>query len=512
MLAARSSPHSAARPGYVLVVILLVIVVLSLTAYRFADAMSSELQVAARNSEAAQAKTFAISGIHYTMGLLADPNSLANVLNNNPFDNPDALANVTITTEGPRGGGRFSIVSVVEGGSTDSSRYSVKNGVIDESGKINLNTMMRIDSSGEVLRSMLILLPNMTEDVADAIVDWLDADDDQRTNGAEAGAYTSYRPRNGPINSLDELLYIRGVTVANLYGNDVNRNGVLDAGEDTSTELNRGWADYLTVYGHELNVDATGQPRLYVNNANMSQINQQLAAIVGQELADYAVAYRIYTQSAATNTLSPNTVVGDAAQLRTAVQNSLNTNATARRQIRNSLLSLQGTQVTLPRAPGSPPNTPTVIVKCPLNDPANLKAILPTLMDKVTAKSNHELNPRINVSTCSPTLLSVLPGVTADDVANAVAARANLDPTSAEFKTGAWLHTQAGMRIEIFKNIETYLTGATLTYRIQSIGYFARGGPVARVEAVVDLTDGHPRILHYRDLSELGGGFTPPRN
>lgn len=500
------------RGGYVLVAVLIVIVVLSLVSYRFADAMASEQRVAYKAGEAAQAKAFAISGIHYTMGLLADPNSLSNVLGDNPYDNYQSLANVTVTADGPRGGGRFSIVSVAESeGGMDSGKFAVRYGVTDEAGKINLNTMMRIDSSGEALRAMLILLPNMSEDVADAITDWLDADDDQRATGAESGAYSSYRPRNGPVNTLDELLLVRGVGVANLFGNDLNRNGQQDANEADGNDFNRGWSDYLTVYGHELNVDSTGQPRLYVNDANMAQVNEKLAAVVGQELADYTVAYRMYSTSASTTAPSGNTRVGTAADLRTAVQSSLSSGR-ARRQVRNSMLAMVNTRVTLPRPPGTSNDTPTVVVNSPLNDAANLKAILANVLDKVTAKSNYELNPRINVNTCPPTLLSVLPGVTPEDAAASIAARANLDPLSAEYRTGAWLHTQAGMRMEIFKNIETYITGYTQTYRIQSIGYFATGGPVARVEAVIDTNGGFPRIVYFRDITELGGGFTPPRD
>ncbi len=503
-----------AKPGYVLLVVIMVIVILSLTAYRFTDAMGSEYQVAYRAGEASQAKAFAASGIHYTMGLLSDPASFDSVLGSNPYDS-DALANVTVNNDGPRGGGRFSILSIAESdaGGTGADKFALRYGVTDEAGKINLNTMMRIDSSGEALRAMLILLPNMTDDVADAITDWLDPDDDQRDSGAESGAYPNYRPRNGPINTLEELLLVRGVSTSALFGNDRNRNGVQDPDEIDGNDFNRGWSDYLTVYGHELNIDSTGAPRLYVNDANLAQMNQQLAALVGQEMADYTIAFRLYSQASSLLPPSNGTVVGSVNDLRTAVQTSLGA-ATApkpKRQVRNSMLAMANTRVTLPRAPGAPMNAPTVVVNSPLNDAAVLKSILPTLMDKLTAKSNYELNPRINVNTCPPTLLSVLPGVTPEDAANSVSVRASLDPASAEYKTGAWLYTRAGMNINIFKNIESYVTGYTQTYRIQSLGYFARGGPVARVEAVIDTNGGYPRIVYFRDLTDLGSGFTPPR-
>src|SRR5437660_4003449 len=50
-------------------------------------------------------------------------------------------------------------------------------GIVDESSKLNLN---KADSP------MLQMLPNMTSDMADAIVDWRDPDDTISGNGAES--------------------------------------------------------------------------------------------------------------------------------------------------------------------------------------------------------------------------------------------------------------------------------------------------------------------------------------
>src|SRR4051794_6937486 len=55
-------PASRRRPGYVLIAVLIVIVVLSLAAYRFLDAMASEAAVAQRTTEFAQARTYADQG------------------------------------------------------------------------------------------------------------------------------------------------------------------------------------------------------------------------------------------------------------------------------------------------------------------------------------------------------------------------------------------------------------------------------------------------------------------
>lgn len=97
--------------------------------------------------------------------------------------------------------------------------------LMDEGGKINLN---RIDENGlrrvftnidisEPLRSILV----------DSIMDWRDADDLHRINGAENDYYRSLTPpytaKNGPFDTVEDLLWVRGVTPSVFFG---------DAGDD----------------------------------------------------------------------------------------------------------------------------------------------------------------------------------------------------------------------------------------------------------------------------------------
>jgi type II secretory pathway component PulK len=125
--------------------------------------------------------------------------------------------------------------------------------VIDESSKLNVNTAMR---------DQLLGLPYMTEDVADAIIDWRDTDEDPGLYGVEGGYYENltfgYLPRNDSFRTLRELLLVRGVTEELFYGEDTNLNGRLDYNEmdgDTNPPsdnmdavLDKGWAAYLTCY------------------------------------------------------------------------------------------------------------------------------------------------------------------------------------------------------------------------------------------------------------------------
>jgi general secretion pathway protein K len=58
--------------------------------------------------------------------------------------------------------------------------------------------------------------------LVDSIMDWRDPDDLHRINGAESDYYqslpTSYSAKNGPFDTVEDLLWVRGVTTALFYG------------------------------------------------------------------------------------------------------------------------------------------------------------------------------------------------------------------------------------------------------------------------------------------------------
>jgi type II secretory pathway component PulK len=125
--------------------------------------------------------------------------------------------------------------------------------VTDESSKLNVNT---------ATRDQLLCLPNMTEDIADAIIDWRDANDIPGDYGVEGGYYENltypYLIRNKSFRSIRELLMVRDVTEELLYGEDTNVNDELDYNErdgdmnppsdNGDGTLDVGWAAYLTCY------------------------------------------------------------------------------------------------------------------------------------------------------------------------------------------------------------------------------------------------------------------------
>jgi type II secretory pathway component PulK len=96
--------------------------------------------------------------------------------------------------------------------------YAVR--MIDEGGKISL------DKPDEALLRRIFQNLGLDQDsqeaLTDAILDWRDKDSLRRLHGAEDEYYLKkpvpYRAKNGPFDSVDELLLVRGVTRELFFG------------------------------------------------------------------------------------------------------------------------------------------------------------------------------------------------------------------------------------------------------------------------------------------------------
>ncbi|MDZ4859482.1 MAG: type II secretion system minor pseudopilin GspK [Candidatus Hydrogenedentes bacterium] len=152
----------------------------------------------------------------------------------------------------------------------------------DEYGKLNLNALIssRTQEPNQTLEQALRFLfeqRGAQEDPTDAILDWIDGDDDPRPNGAEADYYqsltTAYPCKNAPMNSVEELLLVRGMTPELFFGAPQQEQEQLPLPE------------LLTVHGHR-------NGRLNVNTAE-----PEILAVIGEALgmpglADLAVEER----------------------------------------------------------------------------------------------------------------------------------------------------------------------------------------------------------------------------
>ena len=288
-----------------LLLVLIVVALLTLGAMSFFQRMFVEHQAVRTHFRQTQARCLAESGVEYIQAsLLQDPEVLRQ--SGGVYDNANLFkARPVIDDPVAAFRGKFTILAPKMG--TDGYYGGIRYGLEDESARLNLNTILLADNYQENGAHILLMtLPGMTDSIADAILDWIDPDDTRANLGAEQDYYSSlsppYKPRNGPLQSIEELLLVRDVTPTLLFGADINRNMQIDANEQSLTNMdgvdnsngvmNRGWAAYLTIDSAEKNVRADGTPKINVNMSNLQDLHDQVAAALGNDMANFIVAYR----------------------------------------------------------------------------------------------------------------------------------------------------------------------------------------------------------------------------
>jgi hypothetical protein len=372
-------------------------------------------------------------------------------------------------------------------------------------------------------------LPGVTQDIADSILDWIDTDDQTRESGAESDYYSNlqppYKPTNGPLTTIDELLLVRGVTPLLLFGGDVNRNGRIDTDENSNVSIpnadnsdgsmNLGWAPYLTLYSKENNTTASdGSTKIDLNGSDLQQLYSDLQKALSPEQAAFICAYRIHGADTSTSTggtteqtstSSPSISVSALGDL---------TQQTGSTKI-SSVLDLIGAKVSVPstssgrQAGGGQGSTSrTTTFASPFTkSTGDMKTYLPILMDSTSVKSSYV--GRININLAPKAVLMCIPGMTSD-IVEEIIARRTVDPTNADksMNYATWLLTEEIVNLTQMKALEKYVTCGGDVYRVQAIGYFDDGGVAARIEVVLDASTQPATVLFWRDISHLGRGFT----
>ena len=349
------------------------------------------------------------------------------------------FANDTLPAEAMEmGGGYFWLVRRERDGSE-----GLEFGITDEGSKLNINV---------ATRNMLIKLPQMEDELASSIIDWRDGDSDPEPSGAESSYYLAlddgYYAKDGPFEIMEELLFVRGAEKELIFGEDTNRNGDLDLnendGETTAPSdnsngvLDRGLLEYLTVYTSEPNTDTGGEPRVSINESNPQELLQVLTRVLGAEEAQVVLA-RIMVN----------------------------------RPFRNLLQLYFRIGLT--------------------------ESQLDALFDVVTTSDQPQLLGLINVNSAPQEVLAALPGLTEDDAASLVAARAESD---ADKEGISWV-------VEVLSRekavaIGDYIGTRSFQFTVDVVAVSPRGRSFKRFVAVIDASGEQPRTVHFEDVTALG--------
>jgi hypothetical protein len=509
------------RRGSVLILVLVLVPILALGAYAFNHAMRAETAGARAAMLQAQARWIAEAGIESARSLLSNKAIFTQSGAVDLYDNPGEFAAKPVSDAvAGTPAGMFSLVAADE--ETDGK---IRYGLVSECAKIPLG-----GGKTALRKEALMALPNMTDEIADAIIDYIDPDDEQQPAGAESSYYSSLsrQARNGPPLCVDELLLVKGVTPALLYGNDANLDGIAQANETDGTETwpndggdaanDRGWYHFFTIHSVADNTKPDGTAKTNING-DQKAVAEALKNAFGMNVAAYYVAYRTKQSNlTAIADLIESEAEVEPEQLRQAWQNAgLDPNEAAQSlgvtlpQQNQNRGGGAGARVVEAVISGQPPTGSSgqsgqqqpIKIASPwkTGDAANFYEKMLTeygLDDEKTAQGV------IDVQYAPPEVLMALPDMTrevADKIAGAAANKTGV------LASPAWLLTESLAPVELMRKIEGKVTVAPRTFRVESVGFFERNGPVARVEAVISAAETVPQVLQRRDLTAVGNGY-----
>ena len=236
--------------GFALLVVLLVMTLVAVVGAEFAYSMRLE-------AAAVRAYKNGIIGNHLAEAALAQ--AIREIVADTPYVVEDDDGLLTFYTADRRPLPRLRREKAEFGG----GRYSYR--ITDEEARLNVNSSApdRIDR----LLQTLGLEKEVRDTIVDSIQDWRDPNEEHRLNGAESDDYylklpVPYRARNANIESITELLQIKGITPTLFSGVDGKP----------------GLADILTARGPgPVNLNTAGPLAfcaLAVSDAEVSEITQ----------------------------------------------------------------------------------------------------------------------------------------------------------------------------------------------------------------------------------------------
>jgi type II secretory pathway component PulK len=426
---ARRYPITASRGSVLIIVIWVCVGLTALTLY-FANAMSSELRAADNRAAQLEAQQAVAAGTRYAAFVLGQ------------FAAGGAVPRSTDYQSGPLPVGDAAFWFIGRDPDELPATEPVL-GLVDEGSRLNLNTAPR---------AQLLALPNMTDELADAIVAWRRRAGSDDSIGGEGNSYSRLDPprmnKGGNFESVDELRLVHGMTLDVLFGEDTNRNGALDLNEndaeqtaprdDGNGQLLAGIAEYVTVYSRQPARGPSGQRRIDIRTPqSRQQLNGRLRQAFGNDRAA-AIQARIGTSN-----------------FDSVAEFMWDSGLTAEEfaQIHGELTHRDGA-----------------------------------------------VSGLVNVNTASETVLACLPGIGPENAATIAAYRRTRRDDLTSF---AWLK-EVGLTRGAVARAGPFITDQSyqFTADVAAVGRLGRG--YARSRTVFDLSSGPARAVYHQDLTAAG--------
>ena len=203
-------PMRPNRRGVALIIVILIISVITALTIQLSRDTRTEVTGAANLSDGVRLRYVAESG--FAVGealLLADTTPSF-----------DGLTEMWANTE---------MISLQSEGYFDNGSFRLA--IQDEGGKIPINNLVSGKDFNTAVRDLILRLltgpsfrmdQRKAEELLDGIKDWIDADEEVTGSGAESAYYAGllrpYNAKNAPIDCIEELMMVKGVTRELFYG------------------------------------------------------------------------------------------------------------------------------------------------------------------------------------------------------------------------------------------------------------------------------------------------------
>jgi general secretion pathway protein K len=236
--------------GTALVLTLLVIITLAGLTLGFSSESGVELTLAGYMKDSTKAYQLARSGVDIALELLARDEDFEMDTFNEEWR-------------------QFGAMPLAEGMAEEG--VSFYGGMVDENSKININLLRNaegeIDEKREAQMRRLFGALEIKEERLNPVLDWLDADDIERQDGAEGYYYQSleepYECANGPFLTVGQVFLVRGMREFERFGEKKNKRLM----------------DYLTIYSDgKININTA--PKEVIESLSEDLDRAQAAAIV----------------------------------------------------------------------------------------------------------------------------------------------------------------------------------------------------------------------------------------
>ena len=500
------------RRAIILPVVLVMLGLLALTMAGFVFFVRAEGEGIRALSDGQQARMAAESGLEEIIAILrTEPHNVAGL-----YDAPDRFRHALVWAQtyerdadpvrevGSRKAlfersavripaWRYSVVAPRYDGPENTMRF----GLTPESAKLDLNHAEEWQIEELMTPLLTGLQLNNPQEIIDAILDWRDEDSEARDNGAENEYYNTLEPaynaKNGDFDSVEELLLVKNVTAAVLYGEDVNRNGILDENEDDGLDsfpyydngdgiLDYGIAPFLTVWSREVDTSLDNKQRisLYSDSATV-QTQMEAYAGTGQDGQD--------PQESELALISAET---QAFILGIAGQQSVVS------QMRSAADLYIG-------AEGLDPNEAAALPMELQSSPVTLEE-MPYIMDRFSTRppdaANQPIYGLININAAPLRVLTVVPEMTPEAAAAIVAGRQEFAPDV--LRSVAWPLTTETVDWATFRRIAPYITTKAYQYHVEVVGYADHLKVSRRLEWILEMVGPIAQIKYHRDLTRLG--------